>query len=825
MLKAIRGRVEATWESILEGPEISLTEVDLKTGQIRLGASWNAMFGRSDQDLVSRAQVRELILPEDLQLFDQDLQAHLEGKSEFVRRDLRVRCADGGFKWASVRVKAIDPDRQGVPTRLVGMIIDVDKRRRAEQLLADMNRFLMSTLSSVTSHILVLTADGSIVLANDSWLRYRGVPRTLGERMSIGGNYFESLKRIEGPHAPLAARMLATAEALLRGENPDNEIDYETIGDSTRAFFLVRLTRFDLPDGPRITVTHRDITGTVEAERTARENEQRWRFAIDGSGDSIWDWDAGRKKIYRSARFFKMLGMDDEDFAEDFDPRLGLLVHEDDKPLVTAKFAALMRGDYDASAFEHRLRHKDGSWRWVMARCTVMRRAPDQRATRILGVHTDITELKNAEAQLRARELENRLLALVAQHTTNAVIITDAEGRIEWVNRGCEAMTGYGLAEACKRAPQELLYGADTDPQCALLLNEKWAAGERLRTKLLLYRKSGAPFWASIEFQPIIDEHQHRRHFVVVMEDVTERERLEAERRLSQKLESVGQLAAGVAHEINTPIQFVGDSITFLDEAWQEIGPFVAAAHEFAGATAAGATAAGAAVAGTNMDHSARTDLAQHCPHNLPFLLKHFPLALGRAQDGVKRVAVIVRAMKEFAYPDRGQLASADINHAVLTTLTVARNEYKYFGIVTTECGELPPVRCSASAVSQVLLNLIVNAAHALEDMKHDPTSGRITVRTSAVDDHVVVSVSDNGCGIPEHIVERIFDPFFTSKDVGRGTGQGLAIARSIVVDQHQGRITVNSKVGQGTTFEVWLPIDGPAAVQDSAEVPQLRSA
>jgi PAS domain S-box-containing protein len=507
--------------------------------------------------------------------------------------------------------------------------------------------------------------------------------------------------------------------------------------------------------------------------------------------------------------------MADEAFADDFDPRAGSLVHPDDQIIVAAKFAALMRGDLDSCAFEHRLRHKDGSWRWVMARCTVMRRAPDRRALRLLGVHTDITELKKAESQLRARELENRLLALVAQHTTNAVIITGADGRIKWVNPGFEAMTGHGFDEACSRAPDELLYGTDTDTAATQLLGERWASAGRLRTKLLLYRKDGKPFRASIELQPITDENDVRVHHVVVMEDITERERLEAERRLSQKLESVGQLAAGVAHEINTPIQFVGDSITFLDESWREIGPFVSVAHRIAIALDDSNTP----------QHPGIAELARHRPRNVDFLLRNFPLALGRAEDGVKRVAVIVRAMKEFAYPDRGQLAYADINHAVRTTLTVARNEYKYAGTAIAECAELPQVRCSVSAVSQVLLNLIVNAAHALEDHKHNPTTGRIIVKTYAAEDHVVISVSDNGCGIPEQIVERIFDPFFTSKEVGRGTGQGLSIARAIVVDQHHGRINVNSKVGEGSTFEVWLPINGPSRVEDNVKEPMLRSA
>ena len=155
-------------------------------------------------------------------------------------------------------------------------------------------------------------------------------------------------------------------------------------------------------------------------------------------------------------------------------------------------------------------------------------------------------------------------------------------------------------------------------------------------------------------------------------------------------------------------------------------------------------------------------------------------------------------------------MTKTDVNQALRDTVIVARNEYKYVGTLTVDCETVPMVRCRISSINQVLLNLIVNAAHALADQKHTPESGRIEIKSRREEDWAIISVADNGCGIPDDIGERIFDPFFTSKEVGRGTGQGLAIARAIIVEQHAGRLLFKSKVGEGSTFEVWLPVAGP---------------
>jgi signal transduction histidine kinase len=289
-----------------------------------------------------------------------------------------------------------------------------------------------------------------------------------------------------------------------------------------------------------------------------------------------------------------------------------------------------------------------------------------------------------------------------------------------------------------------------------------------------------------------------------MMIDVTEQRRLENDLAQAQKLESVGRLAAGVAHEINTPVQFVSDSVLFVREAMDDLSGIVDKYRELRDATKDDQDEAVKAAAKAAEEAEDDADL--------DYILENAPVALDRARDGLGRVAAIVRSMKEFAHPDRKEMVHADLNQAIASTLVIASNEYKYVAEVETSFGEIPPVNCYAGEINQVVLNLIVNAAHAIGDVvKGTPEKGRIRVGTRLHDGMVEISIGDTGKGIPVDVRSRIFDPFFTTKEVGKGTGQGLAIARTVVVEKHKGTLHFETEVGRGTTFFIRLPVNGPA--------------
>ena len=290
---------------------------------------------------------------------------------------------------------------------------------------------------------------------------------------------------------------------------------------------------------------------------------------------------------------------------------------------------------------------------------------------------------------------------------------------------------------------------------------------------------------------------------VLVSLDVTELKRAQAEFAAAQRLAAVGTLAAGIAHEINTPIQFVNDSVHFLRGA---------SADTFALLEPLMAIKRLVLAKAPSLELERACALADSAEEeaDLPYLLGNVPEAFERCVEGLDRVATIVGSMKDFAHPAQEQMAAADLNRAVQSTLTIARGEYKYVAELETEFGDLPLVTCHVNEINQVVLNLIVNAAHAIGDvMKESKRMGTIRVGTRQEGDNVLISVSDTGTGIPEAIAHRVFDPFFTTKGVGKGTGQGLALAWSVVTKKHAGQLTFSSKPGEGTTFLIRLPVAG----------------
>jgi signal transduction histidine kinase len=280
-------------------------------------------------------------------------------------------------------------------------------------------------------------------------------------------------------------------------------------------------------------------------------------------------------------------------------------------------------------------------------------------------------------------------------------------------------------------------------------------------------------------------------------EEIALRERMEAELRLAQKLESIGQLAAGIAHEINTPIQFIGDNTLYLSEAFDS---FVALFNQLQ-PLADQATDPSAAIAEA-VDMIRSGDLAD--------LAAEVPEAITETLDGIEQVATIINSMKEFSHMGSQKKSTVDINHALETTATVARGEWKHIAKIEWQLDEqLPVIDAVAAELNQVFLNLLINAAHAVAAARGASSDGLglIRIATTVENDGIMVRITDNGIGIPDDVKEHIFDPFFTTKDVGEGSGQGLSVARSIVVNHHHGKIDAESVSGVGTTLSVWLPI------------------
>jgi signal transduction histidine kinase len=274
--------------------------------------------------------------------------------------------------------------------------------------------------------------------------------------------------------------------------------------------------------------------------------------------------------------------------------------------------------------------------------------------------------------------------------------------------------------------------------------------------------------------------------------EMEHRAKVELELRQAQKLEAIGRIAAGIAHEINTPIQFISDNCEFLELGIADLRSGLDAYRRLV--RDAGLLAAAEKI---------ETD------RDLAFTLANLPEALASSQEGVRRVAQIVQATKQFAHPDQVQKVPTDLNTAIESTIVVASSETRYIAEVQFQRGELPKVPVHGGEIKHVLLHLITNAAHAISDANGGTSRvGEIRIKTWASDRGVHVSVGDTGTGIPRELLDKIFEPFFTTKNVGKGSGQGLAIAHAVIVDKHGGTIDVDSAVGVGSTFSIMLPFD-----------------
>jgi signal transduction histidine kinase len=294
---------------------------------------------------------------------------------------------------------------------------------------------------------------------------------------------------------------------------------------------------------------------------------------------------------------------------------------------------------------------------------------------------------------------------------------------------------------------------------------------------------NGGVVWVDTDITRLVEAEERAREL--------ERELLQA-----QKMESIGTLAGGIAHEINTPIQYIGDNLRFIGDSIDEIMTLMDSCEQLAGGMG---------------DESVSPELAQRWKEqaddsDLEFIRSEIPTAVGESIQGVKQVSKIILAMKEFAHPSSKDKTPVDINRVIERSLTICKNEFKSVANIELHLADnLPSMLAHESDLNQVILNLIVNSAHAIREQ--DQGMGQIDVTTQQLSEEIVVTVKDNGCGIPEDFIGRIFDPFFTTKEVGGGSGQGLAICYDIIVNKHGGRIDAQSVPGEGTTLKIVLPV------------------
>jgi PAS domain S-box-containing protein len=435
----------------------------------------------------------------------------------------------------------------------------------------------------------------------------------------------------------------------------------------------------------------RDITERKRTEMKLNEQRERLELVIRATNTGIWEWNVETGDTIFNDRWAGIIGYTLAELSPLNFRKWTDLCHPDDLKRSNRALERHFNKQTNFYDCEYRMKHKLGHWVWVYDCGRVVEWTPHNKPFRMLGTHSDITQRKQHEEEIRK-------------------------------------------------------------------------ANETLERR--------------------IDERTR------------EIEKLHSQMVMQEKMASVGQLAAGLAHELNNPINFVRTNFATLTDNFNDLTEVIKDYREFSNST--------------EFNNSAERIAAIHAKEKsleVDFLLKDIPALFNESERGFERIARIVQSMRDFSYVNHtGSMTYFNINKGVMDTLTISKNIYKYHADVQTDLSDIPEIPCLPEQINQVLLNLVVNSAQAIEGKKNG-RSGRITIRTFSDRDFVYCQVADNGPGIPVEIRSRIFEPFFSTKPPGKGTGLGLSISYDIVVHKHMGNLEVECPDGGGTVFTISLPV------------------
>ncbi|MBI5585145.1 MAG: PAS domain S-box protein [Deltaproteobacteria bacterium] len=538
----------------------------------------------------------------------------------------------------------------------------------------------------------------------------------------------------------------------------------------------------------------REIGETRALEAALRWSESHLNAFIQSSPDAIIETNEARILLDCNPAFEQLFGYGREEVLHK-PARFLYASKEDYRSFGERVYPDILETGYWRGEWE--FRRKDGT---LIPTELVAFRVPDQEGSsqHFMSILRDITDRKGAE---RGLQKAVNLTRQIIQSLSAILIAVDRGNRVMFWNLQAEKEFGFGGLEAQGRCLTQLPLSWDMQAMEQAIDRCRQETRSLYLEKVRFRQVDGKGGFLGISLHPVFGEEFNGLGVLIHGFNVTHRLLLERQLAQAQRLESIGSLAAGIAHEINTPAQYVGDNTRFVQEAFQNLQQIFAKYSQLA-----------AAVKQVGDPQPLLEELEEARQRfDLDYLLDEIPRAVDQTLEGVDRIRTIVKSIKDFAHPGSREKTLVDLNKAIENTVMVSRNEWKYVAELRTELDpQLPLVPAISGEINQVILNLIVNAAQAIAGPGKAPgrAQGRITLRTRQEGRWVELEIQDTGAGIPESIRAKIFDPFFTTKEVGRGTGQGLAICHTIVVDKHQGAISFDSEVDRGTVFRVRLPLE-----------------
>jgi len=695
-------------------------------------------------------------------------------KGKAGRVELQSESLNG--RWLSVSTYPIVAEN-GEVQQVVHTVRDITERKLAEGERRSNEEWLRTLVDSIQTGVVIIDPElHKVVEANEVALEMLGLDRAdlIGH---VCHEYICSAAKGKCPITDLGQTVDHSERALLTANGREVPV-LKTVMPVMRGAkqFLVE--------------SFADITELKKAEQALRESEGKLRAMLGSLGDHMSMMDRDLNILWANDVAKGLFG--DEIIGR----KCYEVYHGRSKPC--EPFPCLTQKAFeDGQIHRHETQVQCADGKVLDYSCTasVALRDDEGNPTAVIEVSRDVTEHKQAERALKESAERHRALFAAA---VDGILIADIETqRFIHANRAICEMLGY---------TEEELLGltvSDIHPEDSLehVVGEFEAQvrGEKtLAADMPCLRKDGVVIYADINTATATIDG--KRCNVGFFRDITERKRMERELGQDQKLRAVGQLAAGIAHEINTPTQYVGDNLRFLQDTFGDLESIMETCANLRQACQNGEVSA---------EMFAELDAAME-KADIEYLKEEVPKALEESLGGVERVTKIVLAMKEFSHPGSGEKSPSDINKAIESTVTVARNEWKYVADLEMELDpDMPSVPCMIGDFNQVVLNMIVNAAHAIGGVVGDGSNGKgkITIGTRQEGNWAEIRISDTGGGIPKAVKSRIFEPFFTTKEVGKGTGQGLAIAHDVIVEKHGGSLTFETEEGKGTTFVIRLPL------------------
>ena len=756
-------------ELVLEGARLGTWNWNIASGHVEFNERFCTMLGYEPGELKHHVEIWKVLRhPDDEAYVQPVLEAHLSGITAFYSTEHRLRHKSGQWIWVHDTGKVLQRDQAGKPLRAFGIHLDITERKESIRLLAQAKEESDTIIRNFLDTLIVVSTDLNIIRVNQATCDLLG----FNEKELIGRNVSELFHDSEAHVHSVFSFYTDRHQQQLENKQELRNIELcyrHKDGNRLPMSFNISMLLDDDGAFTGVVAGAKDVSNLRLALDQIALQKEYIETLFDIVPEGLLALSPSREVVKQNRAFNQIL--------HTWSERLGMTPEDCTSSLIEKILAKQSTNETFTISFK-----RDTTTAYFRCSATIL--SVLEGVASVVSIE-DITDERKAEE-------ERRLLATVIEQIGDSIIIGGTDEIIQYVNPAALKNSGFNENELVGSAPH-LFWDGLIEASVITELRNTVANGQIWNGHYKSRRKDASLIEEDVTISPVRNEEGALTHYVIIKRDITEMTNLQRQLLQAQKLEAIGQLAAGIAHEINSPMQYVQNNVTFFAQAFNELQPLL----DEVGKTE------------RSLLTAATTALLETI--NLDFLLQEIPESINETHDGINRVVKIVSAMKEFSHPSGNDKVATDLNRALENTITVCRNEWKYVAEMSIDFDpDLPLVPCFPDQLNQVILNLLINASHAIQDYNKSDTQGtlgRIAIITRREGAWVVIEVSDSGGGIPEAIQQRIFDPFFTTKEVGKGTGQGLAIAHDIIVNKHDGQIDFTSTPGQGTTFLIRLPV------------------